>query len=83
MFRPERWEDADKSMREAFMVFSLGNRNCIGQSLAMAQIYSTISKLLANYSFEVEDEGELDYFLTLKYVGCRLKASMVNNNPLQ
>ena len=83
VFRPERWEDADNSMREALMGFSHGMRNCVGQSLAMAEIYSTIPKLLANYSFEVEDEGELDYFLTLKYVGCRLMASMVNNNPVQ
>jgi cytochrome P450 len=82
-FRPERWEDADKSMRDAFMNFSLGNRNCIGQSLAVAEMYSIIPTLLAKYSFEVEEEGELDYFLTLKYVGSKVKASRVNSNPVQ
>jgi len=74
-FCPERWESADKAMREAVIPFSLGTRNCIGQSLAKAELYSVLPKLFAEYKFEVEDEGKLDYFLTLKYVGVHLKPS--------
>jgi len=74
-FRPERWENEDDKMRGALMAFSVGNRDCVGQSLAMAEIYSVLPKLLTDYKFEVEKEGELVYFLTLKYAGCRLKAT--------
>ena len=73
VFRPERWEMADKPMHEAFMPFALGKRNCIGQSLAVAELYSVLPRLLAEYTFDVETEGELEFFLTLKYVGAQLK----------
>lgn len=76
-FHPERWETASKAMREAYFVFSLGNRNCPGQSLAVAELYSSVPRLIAKYKFEVETEGELEHFLTLKHVGTRLKASLV------
>ena len=72
-FRPERWEKEDDKMRAALMSFSLGNRDCIGQSLAVAEIYSVLPRLLTDYKFEVEEEGNLEHFLTLKYVGARLK----------
>ncbi len=55
-FRPERWQEDDgnsyhnsekaKAMKEAFMIFSLGNRNCPGQSLALAEIYSVLPRIL-------------------------------------
>jgi hypothetical protein len=33
--------------------------------------------LLANYEFELEEEGHLDYFLTLKYMNAKLKATKI------
>jgi len=74
-FLPERWENADKAMRESLFTFSRGNRNCVGQSLAMSELYSVVPTLLARYHFEIVDEGELVNILSFKYVGARLKVS--------
>lgn len=77
LFLPHRWENADKKMRDAIMPFSLGNRNCLGQSFAMSEIYTVIPRLITNYRFEIETEGQFDYFLTIKHAGARLKPSRV------
>lgn len=72
-FCPERWEKEDKAMKDALMIFAVGHRDCIGQTLAMSELYSVIPRLITEYDFELETEGELDFFLTLKCVGARLK----------
>mmetsp|Transcript_29395 Transcript_29395/g.64771 ORF Transcript_29395/g.64771 Transcript_29395/m.64771 type:complete len:493 (-) Transcript_29395:61-1539(-) len=69
-FRPARW--ANPETRVAHMPFSLGPRNCIGQTLAKAEMHTVLSDLLANYDFKVEDDGCDEYFLTLKPKGARL-----------
>jgi len=74
-FYPERWESATKEMKESILMFSLGKRNCIGQSLATAELNSVLPRLLSEYKFEIEIPGELDYFLTLKFAGTQLKAT--------
>ena len=76
-FQPERWENATEEMKQSMLMFSLGKRNCIGQSLAMAELQTVIPKLLTKFKFELETEGELDYFLTLKFAGARIKAKAV------
>jgi cytochrome P450 len=76
-FLPDRWAHASKAMTENVLTFAVGNRNCIGQSLATAELNSVVPRLLLDYSFELEEEGELDFFLTLKYSGARLKATRV------
>ena len=78
-FDPDRWllNNDDKNaqaMLDSVVQFSLGSRNCPGQALAMTEIQSLLPKLLAKYEFTLEDEGHLDYFLTLKYVNAKLKA---------
>ena len=67
-FSPERWEAEDKSMREALLPFALGVRNCIGQHLGLSEIYSVLSRLVADYKFDIENEGYLEHFLTLKHM---------------
>lgn len=76
-FSPERWEDPTKAMTESHLPFALGNRNCIGQSLATAEMHSVLPRLLSDYSLELETEGELEFFLTLKYAGARIKANRI------
>ena len=76
-FLPDRWENTTKEMKDSIMMFSLGQRNCPGQSLALVELYSAIPKLLTAYTFELEAEGRLEYFTTMKRVGARLKASKV------
>lgn len=40
------------------MHFGLGGRQCIGKTLATANIYKLISTLLAGFNFELADEQE-------------------------
>ena len=54
-------------MREALLPFALGVRNCIGQYLALSEIYSVLSRLVTDYKFDIENEGYLEHFLTLKH----------------
>jgi cytochrome P450 len=73
-FCPSRWRDhPDKS----FLLFSTGRRNCVGQSLALAEITWVLSRLCAKYDFEVVDEGHPEFCVILKCVGARLKARRV------
>ena len=76
-FRPERWEDESKEMHDALMSFAVGSRDCLGKALALAELYSVLPKLVIDYKFEVEKEGELTNFLSLKYVGSRLKTTRI------
>jgi len=82
VFRPERWEDAAnndperyKLMNQSLLTFSIGNRSCPGQSLAMAEVYTFLPEFFLNHKVEVVDEGRPDYFLTLKYKGAKLRVS--------
>ncbi len=71
VFRPSRWRDhPDKS----FLLFSAGRRNCVGQSLALAEITWVLSRLCAKFEFDVVEEGSIEYRGTLKCIGTRLKA---------
>lgn len=73
-FRPARWrEHPDKS----FLLFSSGKRNCVGQSLAFAEITWVLSRLCAKYDFEVTDDGRTQIGATVKLVGARLRAQPV------
>ena len=78
-FYPERWEKPSKAMKDSLMMFSLGMRNCPGQSLAMAELHSMIPKILVPYTFELEAEGELKFATTMRYANSRLKARKVEN----
>lgn len=87
-FHPERWEKGNvtKEMEEAFIPFSLGNRKCVGEPLAIAELYSSIPQLIAKYDFEVETEGKLEFCATLRFDGYRLKArraEVCNINSMQ
>ena len=55
-FRPERWETASKEMLESMMMFSLGKHNCVGQSLATAELNSAIPRLQGNIDFFPDNE---------------------------
>lgn len=82
-FRPERWEQEDDSMHAAMMSYALGNRDCIGQALAIAEIYSVLPMLLAEYKFDIEEEGKLESFLTLHYTGARLKPTRIKGKSFE
>ncbi len=79
-FDPDRWAKTTQTSNDAataFTPFSVGKRNCIGQRLATTLLDNFIPMLLSKYKFEVVEEGEVIYFLTMKYDGARLKAMKV------
>mmetsp|Transcript_11311 Transcript_11311/g.23156 ORF Transcript_11311/g.23156 Transcript_11311/m.23156 type:complete len:521 (-) Transcript_11311:25-1587(-) len=74
IFDPSRWAQATPAMKQSLMPFSVGMRNCIGQSLANAEIQAVLPRLIHDYDFEIQQEGTPDNFLTLKFTGTRLRA---------
>jgi len=81
-FRPERWEEAAmmdperfKLMNQSLLTFSIGNRSCPGQSLAMAEVYTFLPEFFLNHKVELIDEGSINCFLTMKFKGAKLKVS--------
>jgi cytochrome P450 len=81
-FDPERWLDSDPSavrLRERYLVpFSRGSRMCIGQALAMCELYVTIGTLFRRFGdlegpteFGPEDLLFEDYLSLFHPVGSR------------
>ena len=61
-FRPERWlPGADKvfalDRRDAVQPFSYGPRNCIGKSLAYAEMYTAMARTLFNFDMRLCEES--------------------------
>jgi ecdysteroid 25-hydroxylase CYP302A1 len=77
-FIPSRWEDASDDAIAAVMSFSLGRRNCGGQSLAMTELHCVLARLCTDYNFSVVEEGVPMYRITWKPVGARLVAKKVH-----
>lgn len=76
-FLPSRWENPSREMLDAFNPFSLGKQNCVGQSLARAQTFCIVARICSEFELTVEAEGHVDFFLTVKPVGARLRARKV------
>merc|ERR1712113_466723 len=74
-FCPSRWENPTKAMTDAFTPFSLGKQNCIGQSLAKAEIHYVIARICSQFDLFIEEEGSVDFFLTLKPIWVKLRAT--------
>ena len=73
-FNPDRWYDATPEMNNSMQTFGLGVRHCVGQALATAELNSILPRIVSQYDFEIEEEGSLEFFLTLKHVGTKLRA---------
>mmetsp|Transcript_10427 Transcript_10427/g.17030 ORF Transcript_10427/g.17030 Transcript_10427/m.17030 type:complete len:334 (+) Transcript_10427:630-1631(+) len=75
---PERWADSNPQLpqlKEMFMPFSLGKRNCIGQNMAMFQLRVIAAHFLHYYDFELIGEPDFEFFLTLKPLETRMKVT--------
>lgn len=72
-FRPDRWNTPSKEMLESSMPFSVGPRSCPGLALARVEMDSILPVLIRDYDFEVVQEGEPKFFITLKPVGVLLR----------
>jgi cytochrome P450 len=75
VFKPSRWINPSDDAMKALMPFSLGRRNCIGQSLAKAELSNVLVRLCTDYNFTVESEGTGDYTFSYRPVGTRLFVS--------
>jgi cytochrome P450 len=73
---PSRWENPSKAQKESFLIFSAGKQNCIGQSLANAELHCILPRILSEVELEVEEEGRTEWFLTLKPVGAMLRPKL-------
>ncbi|EGC35606.1 hypothetical protein DICPUDRAFT_87778 [Dictyostelium purpureum] len=53
-FYPERFIDS-KIENDSFLIFGIGQRNCVGNQIALDEIYLLISNLILKYRFESID----------------------------
>ncbi|KAL7631612.1 UNVERIFIED_CONTAM: hypothetical protein RMT77_018084 [Armadillidium vulgare] len=61
-FKPERFITSDGKLdinKEGFLPFSLGRRNCIGESLARMELYFFIVGILQTFEFTAPEGAEL------------------------
>jgi len=72
-YRPDRWIDPTQAQKDSLMIFSAGRQNCLGQSLAQAEMQCMVRRILSSVELEIEDPGTISFFLTLKPIGCRLR----------
>lgn len=73
-FIPSRWENATEEMNESYNPFAAGKQNCIGQSLANAEILNIVPRICAEFELELVEEGTVEFFLTLKPINTMIKA---------
>ena len=81
-FIPERWNDDDPDkalLKELFIPFSHGKRNCVGQALALLELKLVIATLFAAYDFEIIGEFEESLSLTMKPINADLRVTHRKN----
>jgi len=69
-FIPERWEDEGspdaERLAQAYLPFSTGMRNCVGQNLAIQELRLVLATLVQRYDVSLESSVQSEHFLTLK-----------------
>lgn len=78
-FRPKRWLEANPApgLADVFP-FAVGRRNCVGQALALAEVYTLLPMLIADYEWEVVRSPTAALFLTNKPEGLLLRAKIAD-----
>jgi cytochrome P450 len=77
-FVPERWSPENPQLprlKEMFMPFSLGRRNCVGQNLANVELTMIAAYLLRYYDFRLVSEPQLELFLSFKATNVLMELS--------
>ena len=76
-FRPSRWDNPTEKVKNGLMPFAAGKQNCVGQSLANAELHCILAQVIRGYEFSIHQEGSGEYDLVLKPVGLRMKVKKV------
>jgi len=67
-FKPERWMDAQNKIDPyAFIPFSAGSRNCIGQHLAILEAKIIISEFLEKFDYKLTEGYQMRTGLRFLY----------------
>jgi len=67
-FKPERWMDTQNKIDPfAFIPFSAGSRNCIGQHLAVLEAKIIISEFLEKFDFKLPEDYKMKTGLRFLY----------------
>eukprot|EP01083_Nonionella_stella_P261851 891019_1 len=53
-------------MNSGFILFGMGKRNCVGQTLAMKELYYVLALLVLKYKLEVKDSNEMKKLKEMK-----------------
>jgi cytochrome P450 len=69
LFKPQRYRDDNEI---SFLLFSSGRRNCIGQSLALAEISFVLSRLCAEFTFKIVKQGKEEFGPFTRCVGTKM-----------
>ena len=79
----ENWIDNQENeskfrTNESFVGFGTGKRDCVGQQIAIRQIYLTMAHLILKYQFGAQN-GDTSFKIERK---CALTAEVVNEIPV-
>ncbi|CCG84027.1 protein of unknown function [Taphrina deformans PYCC 5710] len=55
-YKPERWENATKSMSDHMWAFSSGSRSCVGKALAMLEMKLLAAEVVSRFSISLVGE---------------------------
>lgn len=58
VFNPSRFLDAEHNVKriDEYLPFSIGRRQCLGESLARAELYLVFANLVKNFNFDVSQD---------------------------
>jgi cytochrome P450 len=79
-YDPDRWLDTNEQLpqlKEMFIPFSAGKRNCIGQNMAMLQLRVITAYFIRYFDFELVEEPSKEFFITLKPASMMMKVHKV------
>mmetsp|Transcript_361 Transcript_361/g.900 ORF Transcript_361/g.900 Transcript_361/m.900 type:complete len:502 (+) Transcript_361:271-1776(+) len=77
LFRPSRWDNPTEKVKNGLMPFAAGKQNCVGQSLANAELHCILAQVIKDYEFSIHQEGSGEHDLVLKPVGLRMKVKRI------
>ena len=76
-FKPERWQNMDEErIRFAFLPFSAGGRNCIGQRFATIEARLILSPLVRKFRFQVAPSQRDTIFTFTNFVTMKSKPAL-------